>query len=154
MSDSRELKLGRVVEAPRDLLWMCWTEPKHLMPWFCPKPWTVSECRIDLKPGGEFYTMMNSPEGGKFPNNGVFLEVIPGQKLVWTDAYTVGWQPVENPFFTAIVEFADAGAGKTKYTARVRHWTLENAKKHAEMGFEGGWGTALEQLVEYTRSLK
>ena len=151
---SRELKLERVVEAPRELMWKCWTEPKHLMPWFCPKPWTVSECRIDLKPGGEFYTMMNSPEGGKFPNNGVFLEIVPGQKLVWTDAYTVGWQPVENPFFTAIVEFADAGAGKTKYTAHVRHWTLENAKKHAEMGFEGGWGTALEQLVAYTRSMK
>ena len=151
---SRELKLERVVEAPRELMWKCWTEPKHLMPWFCPKPWTVSECRIDLKPGGEFYTMMNSPEGGKFPNNGVFLEIVPGQKLVWTDAYTIGWQPVENPFFTAIVEFADAGAGKTKYTAHVRHWTLENAKKHAEMGFEGGWGTALEQLVAYTRSMK
>jgi uncharacterized protein YndB with AHSA1/START domain len=152
--NQRELKLERTVEAPRDLLWMCWTEPRHLMPWFCPKPWTVSDCRIDLKPGGEFYTMMNSPEGGKFPNNGVFLEIVPGHKLVWTDAYTVGWMPTENPFFTAIVEFADAGAGKTKYTATARHWTVENAKKHAEMGFEGGWGTALEQLVEYTRSMK
>ena len=64
MSDSRELKLERVVEAPRDLLWMCWTEPKHLMPWFCPKPWTVSECRIDLKPGGEFIAMDHAANAG------------------------------------------------------------------------------------------
>jgi uncharacterized protein YndB with AHSA1/START domain len=154
MSNARELILERVVDAPRGLMWKCWTEPEHLVQWFTPKPWLTTDCRIDLRVGGEFFTNMKSPEGGDFPNHGVYLEIVPQTRLVFTDAYTAGWQPTENPFFTAIVEFADAGAGKTRYTATARHWTLENANKHAEMGFEGGWGTALEQLVEYTKGMK
>lgn len=151
---NRELKLERIVEAPRELIWKCWTEPEHLMPWFCPKPWTTTECRIDLRPGGEFYTLMKSPEGEGFPNNGVFLEVIKNQRLVFTDAYSAGWEPSENPFFTAILDLEDVGGGKTKYTARGLHWTVENRKKHEEMGFQDGWGKALDQLLEYTKNLK
>lgn len=152
--NNRELKLERLVEAPRNLVWKCWTEPEHLKHWFTPKPWLTTECHIDLRVGGEFFTMMKSPEGGDFPNRGVYLEIVPNQKLVFTDAYTPDWQPTENPFFTAIVSLADADAGKTRYTAVARHWTVENAKKHEEMGFHDGWAKALEQLVEYTRGLK
>jgi uncharacterized protein YndB with AHSA1/START domain len=154
MANERELKLERVVDAPRELIWKCWTEPQHLTQWFTPKPWETTHCKIDLRVGGEFHTMMRSPEGGDFPNHGVYLEIVPNKRLVFTDAYTVGWQPTENPFFTAIVELEDAGPGKTKYTAHARHWTLENAKKHAEMGFHDGWAKALEQLVAHTKAMK
>ncbi len=102
--NDRELKLERVVDAPRELVWRCWTEPEHLRHWFTPKPWLTTECRIDLRGGGEFFTMMKSPEGGEYPNHGVYLEIVQYERLVFTDAYTVGWQPTENPFFTAIIE--------------------------------------------------
>jgi uncharacterized protein YndB with AHSA1/START domain len=153
MSNERELKLERVVDAPRELIWKCWTEPEHLKHWFTPRPWLTTGCKIDLRVGGEFFTMMQSPDGGDFPNHGVYLEIVQNRRLVFTDAYTAGWQPSENPFFTAIVEFEDAGAGKTKYTAHARHWTIENAKKHEEMGFHDGWAKALEQLVEHAKTI-
>ena len=57
------LVLTRVLDAPRDKLWRCWVEPELLKQWFCPKPWYVSEARIDLRPGGEFFTLMNGPDG-------------------------------------------------------------------------------------------
>lgn len=154
MSANRELILEKIVDAPRDLIWRCWTDPKHLVHWFTPKPWLTTECKIDLRVGGEFYTLMKSPDGGDFPNRGVYLEIVPNEKLVFTDAYTPGWEPTENPFFTAIVELADAGNGKTKYTARGRHWSVENCKKHAEMGFYDGWGKALEQMVAHIKTLR
>lgn len=153
-ASNKELKLERVVDAPRDLIWKCWTEPEHLKHWFTPKPWETTQCKIDLRVGGEFFTMMKSPEGADFPNHGVFLEIVTGKKLVFTDAYTAGWQPTDNPFFTAIVEMEDAGKGKTKYTARALHWLLENVKKHEEMGFHEGWGKALDQLVAYSKTMR
>lgn len=152
--NNRELKLEKIVEAPRELIWRCWTEAEHLKNWFTPKPWLTTECTIDLRIGGEFFTKMKSPEGEYYPNSGVYLEIIPNQRLVFTDAYTAGWQPSENPFFTAIIELEDAGQGKTKYTATARHWTVENCKKHEEMGFKDGWGKVLDQLIEHTKTMK
>ena len=57
----------------------------------------------------------------KFPNPGVYLEVVPNEKLVFTDACTSAWQPSEKPFFTGVITFEDAGPGETKYTARLAH---------------------------------
>ena len=51
-----DLVLERVVDVPVHLVWKAWTEPEHLKPWFCPKPWYVSECEIDLRPGGMLRT--------------------------------------------------------------------------------------------------
>lgn len=152
-TNERELKIERIVDLPQELIWRCWTEPKHLMPWYCPKPWVTTECRIDLRVGGEFFALMISPEGINYPGAGVYLEVVKNKRLVWTDAYTKGWQPSENPFFTGIIELEDLGGGKTKYTARALHWTVENCNKHKEMGFHQGWNTALDQLIEYTKEM-
>lgn len=159
ITKDRELRIERVVDAPTELVWKCWTTPELLMPWFCPKPWLVTDCRIDLKTGGEFYTLMKSPEGGEFPNSGVYLEIVRSTRLVWTDAYTVGWEPTlnssERPFIsTIILEFEDLGGGKTKYTGIARHWTVEECRKHEEMGFHEGWGTCVDQLVEFIKGMK
>ena len=63
MTDTHDLILERNLDAPRDKLWRCWTEPELLQQWFCPKPWYVTDARIDLQPGGEFFTVMNGPDG-------------------------------------------------------------------------------------------
>lgn len=151
--NEKELVLERIVDAPVELIWKCWTEPEHIKPWFCPKPWKVTDCRVDLRAGGEFYSLMVSPEGSEHPNHGVILEATKNKRFVFTDAYTTGWIPSENPFFTGIIELESLPDGKTKYTARARHWTLENCKKHNEMGFHSGWGTALDQLIEYSKTI-
>lgn len=154
MTDTtHELVLNRVLDAPRDGLWRCWTEPELLKQWFCPKPWFVSEARIDLRPGGEFFTEMNGPDGEQFGNPGVFLDVAELQRLVFTDAFQSGWRPSGRPFMVAEVLFEDAGDGKTRYTGRAMHWTAEARKEHEDMGFHDGWGKAADQLEELAKTL-
>lgn len=147
-----DLVLTRTLNAPRALLWDCWTSPEHLVHWFVPRPHKVVACELDLRPGGKCNTTFEV-EGRLMPNNGVYLEVIPGEKLVFTDTYTEGWKPNPEPFMTAIVTFADAGEGKTRYTAVARHRTPDAARTHAEMGFHDGWGTVAGQLEDYARGL-
>jgi uncharacterized protein YndB with AHSA1/START domain len=89
---------------------------------------------------------MQAPDGTAMPNQGVFLEVVPNEKLVFTDAFTAGWKPHE-AFMVVIVTFAPE-AGGTRYTARVRHWNAEARDRHEAMGFHEGWGTVAGQLAE------
>lgn len=153
MSDNRELVLERVLQASRGAVWRCWTEPDLLKQWFCPKPWFVSEVRSQLRPGGEFFTRMNGPNGESHENPGVWLEVVEGQRLVMTDAFTPGWQPKPDPFMVAVVEFEDAGNGATRYRAFARHWTEQARRQHEEMGFHPGWNAAADQLEALAKTL-
>ncbi len=151
-----DLCFTRVVDVPRALVWRAWTEPALLMPWFCPLPWKTIACAIDLRPGGAFTTTMQSPEGQEFPNAGCYLEVVPNEKLVWTNALLPGFRPSLMAdtcgsedvtfLFTAMVELEDHPLG-TRYTATVIHADEAGCQKHASMGFEAGWGAALDQLV-------
>jgi uncharacterized protein YndB with AHSA1/START domain len=147
-----DLVLERVIDVPRQLVWAAWTTPEHIMKWFTPAPWTTVDCEIDLRPGGIFRTTMRSPEGQDYPNLGCFLEVVPNEKLVWTDALTPGYRPSKNPFFTAIILLEPQGNG-TKYTAIAIHRDEEVRKKHDEMGFQQGWGKALDQLVAAVKKM-
>ncbi|WP_323020741.1 SRPBCC family protein [Pararhodobacter sp.] len=152
LNPDTDLKLTRTLNAPRAVLWDCWTKPEHLMHWFVPRPHKVVACELDVRPGGKCNTTFEV-DGNLMPNNGVYLEVIPGEKLVFTDTYTEGWKPSPEPFMTAIVTFEDAGEGKTTYTAIARHRNPESAKQHADMGFYDGWGTVATQLEEYAQGL-
>ncbi|GAB1378549.1 SRPBCC family protein [Pararhodobacter aggregans] len=152
LNPDTDLKLTRTLNAPRAVLWDCWTKPEHLVHWFVPRPHKVVACELDVRPGGKCNTTFEV-DGNLMPNNGVYLEVIPGEKLVFTDTYTEGWKPSPEPFMTAIVTFEDAGEGKTTYTAIARHRNPESAKQHADMGFYDGWGTVATQLEEYAQGL-
>ena len=147
-----DLKLERVIDVPVELVWKAWTEPEHLKVWFCPKPWGVSDCEIDLRPGGIFRTTMLSPEGQEFPNMGCYLDVVPMERLVFTDALLPGYRPAEKSFMTGVVTMKPEGTG-TRYIAMALHNNLEAKKQHEDMGFHDGWGTALNQLVEYAKTL-
>jgi uncharacterized protein YndB with AHSA1/START domain len=106
-----------------------------------------------VRPGGACNTTFDV-DGNIMENNGVYLEVVPNEKLVFTDAYSVGWKPAPEPFMTAIVTFEDLGGGRTKYTAIARHRSPETAKTHKDMGFFDGWGTVATQLEAYAQGLK
>ena len=144
----RELVLVRETDVPREKLYAGWTTAALYPEWFCPKPWYVTDVKLDVRPGGSSSMIMCGPAGERFPNQGVYLEIIPNEKIVFTDAYTADWEPNPNPFFTGIITFETLPNGKTRYTARGRHWTKENCEKHAAMGFEQGWSAAFDQLVE------
>ncbi len=145
-----DLVLERTIDVPRELVWTAWTTPKHIRNWFVPRPWTITDCEIDLRPGGIFRTVMRSPEGQEFPNAGCYLEVVPNERLVWTDALLPGYRPSENPFFTAILMLEPQGSG-TRYTAYAIHRDEAGRNKHEEMGFHDGWGTVVTQMVEYIK---
>ncbi len=147
-----DLVLERTVNAPKDLLFQCWTQEKHLPHFFVPRPHRVVRCRLDVRVGGACETTFEV-DGKEMENNGVYLEVIENEKLVFTDGYTEGWKPAPDPFMTAIVLFEDAGDGRTKYTAIARHRSAEKAEAHKAMGFYDGWGTVVDQLEEYAQGL-
>ncbi len=148
----RELVLTRLLDAARDKLFRCWTEPELLKQWFTPHPWTVSHVEADVRPGGASLVVMRSPEGQEFPNHGVYLEVVDNERLVFTDAYVDAWTPSDKPFMTGVLTFADED-GKTRYTARVRHWSVADREQHEQMGFHTGWGQATDQLEALARTL-
>ena len=147
-----DLVLTRELDAPREILYDCWTTPEHLVNWFVPKPHRVTACRLDVRVGGAFDTTFDI-EGTVMENRGVFLEVVPNEKLVFTDAYSEGWKPAPEPFMTAIVTFEDIGGGRTRYTAIARHRTPESAGQHRDMGFHDGWGTVASQLETFAQGL-
>ena len=150
---AHDLVLMREFDAPREKLYKAWTDPELLKQWFCPKPWGVSHAQLDLRPGGSSVIVMAGPNGEVVENKGVYLDVVPNEKLVFTDAYTSAWVPSEKPFMTAIVLFEDIGDGRTKYTAIARHWTAEDKKAHEDMGFHEGWGMAADQLAALVATL-
>jgi uncharacterized protein YndB with AHSA1/START domain len=113
----------------------------------------VTACDIDLRVGGRFDTTFDV-EGNEMENRGVFLEVVDGEKLVFTDTYTEGWKPAPDPFMTAILLLADAEDGGTTYTAIARHRSPESRQTHEDMGFYSGWGTVVDQLEEYAATLR
>ncbi|MAY63409.1 MAG: polyketide cyclase [Rhizobiales bacterium] len=148
----RELVLDRLIDAPRDAVWRCWTEPELLVQWFTPAPWSTKSSDIDLRPGGRFNTVMVDPDGNPHPNKGSYLEVVPGERLVFTDAMTEGFEPSENPFIVATLSFSDEGKA-TRYRAVVRHFSEEAKKKHEDMGFHSGWNAAADQLEALAKRL-
>jgi uncharacterized protein YndB with AHSA1/START domain len=130
-----------------------------LMKWFCPRPWKVVECEIDLRPGGIFRTVMQSPEGKNMPDNSwCFLAVEPQERLVWTNALAPGFRPKPQSdnenlgfFFVVDLRLAPLGQGRASYTAHVMHQNEASRQAHDDMGFQHGWGASLDQLVELMR---
>ena len=153
MQAVHELSITRHIDAPRHIVWRCWTEPDLIKEWFTPRPWTTPVVELDLRPGGASRMIFRGPEGEEFPNSGVYLEVVPEERLVFTDAYVEAWVPSGKPFMTAIVTFADEDGG-TRYTARVLHWSAEDKTSHEERGFHVGWGKATDQLSALAERLR
>lgn len=148
----RELVLTRLIDAPRAILFRCWTEAELLKQWFAPLPYTTPHAELDARTGGSNYIVMRSPDGEDMPLRGVYLEVVKNERIVFTDAFSEAWQPSEKPFFTGIITFEEEG-DKTRYTARARHWTAEDCEAHAKMGFHEGWGQCADQLAALAAKL-
>jgi uncharacterized protein YndB with AHSA1/START domain len=148
----RDLVLSRLIDAPSDKVYRAWTEPELLKRWFAPLPFTTPVVELDVRPGGASLVVMRGPDGTEFPNRGVYLEIVRNRRLVFTDAYVQAWEPSQNPFMTVILTFEDEG-GKTRYTARVRHWTVADRETHERMGFHRGWGQCADQLAALVGTL-
>ena len=153
-----DLLLERDIDVNVDILWSVLTTPEHVMKWFAPAPWKVIDCEIELRPGGQFRSVMQSPEGKKFPNTGCYLEIIKTEKLVWTSALQPGYRPVKKAenapelLFTAMTILKPHSRGTKYYTIAI-HNDEETCRRHDEMGFQKGWGTSLDQLIAVAKKL-
>jgi uncharacterized protein YndB with AHSA1/START domain len=151
MSNSElELSITRFIHAPPETVYRVYTE--RLEEWWAPAPWKTRVLEMDLRAGGRFAFEMTGPEGESHPSDSVYLEVVPGERIVNTNAFVAGWEPkggmdsdCDFPCVT-LVTFEPEGSG-TRYTARVRHWTEAAVKAHEAMGFEQGWSMVAAQLA-------
>lgn len=142
MPDLYELSVTTLIDATPEHCWTVWTE--RFTEWWCPKPWTTEILAQDLRAGGRSAIVMRGPDGEEAPSEGVFLEVVPASKVVFTDAFEAGWVP-HQAFMIGIMTFEEEG-GKTRYTASARHWSAEAMASHEAMGFHPGWDRVAAQF--------
>jgi uncharacterized protein YndB with AHSA1/START domain len=142
----REVALTRVFDAPRELLFKCWTEPEHLKQWWGPSVFTNPVCEVDLRIGGAWRIVMRAPDGVEYPGGGVYREIVPPERLVFTNgALDKDGNPIIDGVTT--VTFADYG-GKTKLTLQTRATALVSYAARMLEGMEAGWTQSLERLAE------
>ena len=97
-ANDRELVLTRIIDVPREKLYRAWTDAEVLKQWFAPRPFTTPVAELDVRAGGANRIVLRDAEGNDYPNAGVYLEVVPNEKIVVTDAFTEAWAPSEKPF--------------------------------------------------------
>ena len=143
----RDLVLTRTIRASRDIVWRAMTEPELFAQWWIPAPTACRVAEMVVAPGGALRTEM-SDDGGPFvPHlDACYLDVVPCQRLVFTNALTKGFRPAAEPFITAVISLSDVEGG-TGYHAHVMHKDPATQKLHAELGFYDGWGTVAAQLA-------
>jgi uncharacterized protein YndB with AHSA1/START domain len=145
-----DLVIDRELSVTVGQVWTAWTTPEHLREFFVPKPWTIAECEIDLRPGGRFWTVMQGPEGERIENAGCYLVVEPNRRLVFTDTLLAGFRPAPEPFFTAHL-LLEPRPGGCRYVAVATHRDATVRKQHEEMGFATGWNIVVDQMEAYAK---
>lgn len=144
---NQELVITRVFDAPRELVFRAWIEPKHLSQWWGPKDFTVPVCEVDVRPGGAILIHMCGPDGVVIPSKGVFHEVAPPERLVMT---TTAFEDEDgNPQLEIhnTVTFAEH-KGKTKLTLRAVVVKSNSAMSASLAGMEEGWNQSLDRLAD------
>ena len=149
-----ELSISRHIGAAPAKVWAAWSRPEHLAKWWIPAPIECRVVKLDLRPGGGFETRMRDGDGPFQPHvEACFLDVVAQSRLVWTTCLAEGWRPIE-PWLALTAEISfTAEDGGTRYSARVMHRNADDSRKHAELGFDVGWGTAIDQLAAYVATL-
>jgi uncharacterized protein YndB with AHSA1/START domain len=140
----RELTLTRVLNAPRERVFKAWTDLKELAQWWGPKDFINPVCEVDLRPGGALRIVMRAPNGAEYPMKGVFREIVPPSRLVFTNIAVDkdGHHIIEG---LTSVTFADDG-GKTKLTVQTRGVAMVDYAAAYLQGMEAGWTQSLEKL--------
>lgn len=142
---TREVTLTRIFDAPVQLVWTAWTEPRHLAQWWGPKSFTNPLCELDLRPGGAIHIDMRATNGAVHPMTGTFVEIVPCERLVFT---SVARDLAGNPLLEArnTVTFEDVG-GKTKLTVHCHAVGIAPIAPQMLAGMQIGWTMSLEKLA-------
>jgi uncharacterized protein YndB with AHSA1/START domain len=146
----REIVITRDFDAPRDLVWQAWTDPKQVALWWGPRGFSTTIETMEVKPGGVWKHVMQGPDGAQYPNHSVFQEVVAPEKIV----YTHGGRKEGGPSvqFVSTWTFENIAAGKTRLTVRMVFPTAaERDRVVREFGAVEGGKQTLERLAEHLK---
>lgn len=153
----QEIVITRIFDAPRELVWKAWTEPEHVMRWWGPKDYTSPACKIDLRVGGKYLFCMRSPEGQDYWSTGVYREIVPLERIVFTDSFAdeqgnvvrASHYGMADDFpleLLVTITFQDEG-GKTRMT--VTHTGLPAGEIREQT--KAGWNESFDKLAASLR---
>jgi uncharacterized protein YndB with AHSA1/START domain len=156
MQSDKDIVITREFDAPRQLVWDVWTQPKHIEKWFGPKGFNTRVDQLDFEVGGRATYVMITEDGTEYPSTGVYREIVPIEKIVTTDEFGDGFEEIESMKNVELPQgmvstflFDDLGENRTKVTIITSHPTIEDRKKHEDMGVVGGWNSSLDKMDDY-----
>ena len=138
--------LTRVLDAPPLIVFKCWTDPKHFAKWYGPTGWSTTTCELDVRPGGAINVVMRGPKGQEQPSPGVFKEIVPFSRVV----FTMYAGPKDNPMFEVVhtVTLDDEG-GRTRLTMRLHITRITPDMEPMVGGMSQGWLQAFDKLAAH-----
>ena len=149
-STDRELTITRVFEAPRQLVFKAWTDPRHLADWWGPEGYTLPVCEMDFRPGGAYRFCMRSPEGRDSWVQGVYREIVEPERLMmsggWIDANGKPVQQLHGELSQTVTTVTfEEHDGKTRLT--LHNGVFESVASRDS--HRSGWSSSLDRLAEY-----
>ena len=139
------LKLTRLFDAPRALVFEAWTSADHVARWFAPRPLTIPRCTVEFRVGGIFRCVMRMPDGFEHPMEGTFREIVVPERIVFASEIQGEHGPIQ---IVTHVSFAEEG-GKTRIDVRQTY----SAESRETRGAHPGWTATLDQLGEHAAAL-
>jgi uncharacterized protein YndB with AHSA1/START domain len=158
---TKDFTMSRVFDAPRDLLWQCFTDPERMKHWWGPKGFTVIASKMDLRVGGTYHYGMTAPNGAPMWGLFTYREIVQKRKLVFANSFSdekgsVTRHPGHDKWplkMLSTFTFEDAPGGNTKFTVR---WQTLDATPEEQQTFDTmhdsmtqGWGGTMDQLAAY-----
>lgn len=148
-TSDREIVIVRRFDAPAALVFGMWTDPALVARWWAPAGFTTTVTALDPRPGGDFRLVMHGPDGADYPMKGVFQEVRPPNRLVYSDDWDHDWDDVSRPSRPSIVTVSfDERDGKTTLTLRIVYATPADRAAAAAAGVEWGWHSCFDILAD------
>lgn len=147
-----DLVITRIYDAPRELVFSLWTDAKHLREWWGPRGFTNPVCEADARAGGALRIHMRGPDGRTHRMTGTFDEVVPPERLVFTNIV-----PDENGqtlFQIRNTVLFDTAGGKTRLTLRAAVLMQTDAAAPYLAGMNEGWSQTLDRLAERVAAVR
>jgi uncharacterized protein YndB with AHSA1/START domain len=146
-TSDREVLLTRVFDAPRELVWDAFIDPQQVVQWWGPNGFTTTIHEMDVRPGGVWRHTMHGPDGTKYPNDCVFLELVKPERIVYSQGWTKAGD--HRADFLVTWTFEEQGAG-TKLTLRMVFPTKAICEEVAKTyGVVEGGKQTLERFAQY-----
>ena len=160
VNETERMTITRVFDAPRELVWKAWTDPKYVMQWWGPKDFTAPVCKIDFRVGGKALFCMKSPDGQECWNGIEYIEIVPYEKIVSLmyfadpkgnriDPAQLGIEHEAIDGAHDVTIFEDLGNGRTKLT-HIGNEPMESAKNSGQLE---GWNQILDKIAEVVATL-